>query len=179
MTRSVIVALALAFLASPLAAQQATPLTYPGFDVGFVGIGPNVGIGSIGAASASFGGRFEYGAAALPSMGNGVLGIGVAVDVYSYSDAAFSGVTYRYIPIGVTANYHFRFDDKRYDPFIGLGLGYSVASVSGNGVNASASSGIYGIARLGFRYFFSPRAAVQADVGGGSSALNFAVMFRM
>jgi Outer membrane protein beta-barrel domain len=179
MARSLALALAFALLASSVAAQQSQPVTYSGFDVGFVGIGPNVGIGGLGAASAAFGGRFEYGAAALPSMGNGILGIGVAADIYSYSDAALSGVTYRYIPIGVTANYHFRFDDKRYDPFIGLGLGYSVASVSGNGVNVSASSGIYGIARLGFRYFFSPRAAVQADVGGGSSALNFAVMFRM
>ena len=78
--------------------------------------------------------------------------------------------SYKYIPIGVTANYHFKLDEPKIDPFVGLGLGYNVISCSVTGTfngDCGYSSGIYAIARAGARYFFSPKMAVYGDVGAG------------
>ena len=34
--------------------------------------------------------------------------------------------SWKYIPIGVTANYHFKVSEPKFDPFLGAGLGYQV-----------------------------------------------------
>lgn len=172
--------LALTATASTVAAQ-----TKPtGFGLGYMDVGPALGLGGINGASASFGGRFEKAVKALPDMGNGTLGIQASFDYYSYSTAFIGGNwSYRYIPIGVTANYHFKLQDQKFDPFIGLGLGYSLVSCSwsGSGVSGSCAntSAVYAIGRVGGRYFFSPKMAAYADVGAGAATLNVGLMFRM
>ena len=90
--------------------------------MGYTDIGPVVGLGGIGGASASFGGRFEHAIKPLPDLGNGMLGIQAAFDYYSWS-TDFTGYSwsYKYIPIGVTANYHFKLDEPKIDPFVGAG----------------------------------------------------------
>jgi len=166
-----------------LAAAQAKPAS-TGFGLGYTDIGPAVGLGGIGSASASFGGRFEHAIKALPDMGNGMLGIEAGFDYYSWG-ATFVGYSwsYRYIPIGVTANYHFKISDPKIDPFIGAGLGYNMVSCSfsGSGTQTACgySSGIYAIARLGGRYFFNPKMAAYADVGAGAATLNVGLMFKL
>jgi outer membrane protein W len=173
------------------AAAQAKGST-PAFSMGYTDIGPTVGLGGLGGASAAFGGRFEHAIKALPDMGNGMLGIQAAVEYYSWSSSASgAGFTYtssiKYIPVGVTANYHFNIADQpKFDPFVGLGLGYNIVSCSyssnfGSSFNGNCgySSGVYVIARAGARYFFAPKMAGYADVGAGGATLNVGLMFKL
>lgn len=155
-----------------------------GFTTGYTDIGPTVGLGGLNGASASFGGRFEHAIKPLPDLGNGMLGIQVAAEYYSWS-ANYVGYSwsYKYIPLGVTANYHFKLDEPKIDPFVGLGLGYNVVSCNftGSGLNNTCgySSGLYFIGRAGARYFFSPSMALYGDVGAGGATLNVGLMFKL
>ena len=154
------------------------------FTTGYTDIGPTVGLGGLNGASASFGGRFEHAIKPLPDLGNGMLGIQVGAEYYSWSASYVGyGWSYKYIPIGVTANYHFKLDEPKIDPFVGLGLGYNVVSCSGTGafgnIDCGYSSGLYAIARAGARYFFSPSMALYGDVGAGGATLNVGLMFKI
>ncbi len=157
----------------PLGAQTGERI----FKTGYTDIGPVVGIGGIGGAGLSFGGRFERAVKALPELGDGTLGIEASIDYWSYDDR-FVNVDYgfRYIAFGGTANYHFNVkSNPKVDPFLGLGLGFN--SVSSDYV--SASSGVYFIGRAGIRYFYLPKLALYADAGAGASTLNFGAMFKI
>ena len=160
-------------------AKGGTPI----FSTGYTDIGAVVGLGGLNGASASFGGRFEHAIKPLPDLGNGMLGIQLAAEYYSWS-SSFVGYSwsYKYIPIGVTANYHFKLDEPKIDPFVGLGLGYNIVSCSLTGsinVGCGYDSGVYFIGRAGARYFFSPKMAVYGDVGAGGATLNLGVMFKL
>jgi hypothetical protein len=185
------VVVSIAVIAQTAAAQVTTPAaTTPttaatgGFTAGYTDIGPAIGLGNIGSAGASIGGRFEHAIKPLPDLANGTLGIQASFDYYSYS-AAFFGYSWRYtyMPIGVTANYHFRLDDPKFDPFLGLGLGYDIVSCRLTGLapltDCGYTSGLYFIGRVGGRYFFSPKMAVYADAGAGAATLNVGLMFKM
>jgi hypothetical protein len=153
------------------------------FSLGYTDVGAVVGLGGIGGASASFGGRFEHAFKALPDMGNGILGIQAAFDYYSWG-SSFTGYSwsYKYIPIGVTANYHFKLDEPKIDPFVGVGLGYNIISCSVTGSfsgDCGYSSGIYVIARIGARYFFTPTMALYGDAGAGGATLNVGLTFKL
>jgi hypothetical protein len=155
----------------------------PIFGMGYTDVGAVIGVGGVGSASASFGARFEHAIKPLPELGGGMLGIQAAFDYYSWS-SNFVGYnwSYKYIPIGVTANYHFKLDEPKIDPFVGLGLGYNVVSCSFTGstnTDCGYSSGIYFIGRAGARYFFSPKMAVYGDVGAGGATLNLGVMLKL
>lgn len=143
---------------------------------GYMDIGPTIGVGGIGSAGIALGGRFERALRRVPGLGNGTIGIQASFDMWSYDDR-FVGVDYdfRYINVGVTANYHFALESHpRIDPFLGLGLGNSTVSTDWTG---SHSSGIYFIGRAGVRYFLQPRLALYADAGAGASALNLGATF--
>ena len=149
------------------------------FSVGYTDIGPAIGIGGINGASATFGGRLEHAFKALPDLGNGILGIQGSFEYYSWSAGPYS---YKYVPLGVTANYHFRVQDEpKIDPFIGVGLGYQIisCSFSGTGNDFCNNSDIYLIARAGARYFFAPNMAFYGDVGAGAATLNLGIMFKI
>jgi hypothetical protein len=173
------------------AAAQVKSAGSGSFGLGSTDIGPVVGMGGLNGASASFGGRFEHAIKPLPDLGNGILGIQVAADYYSWSSGfAGSGFNYnasiKYIPIGVTANYHFKLDEPKLDPFVGLGLGYNIVSCSytsnvGSAFNGNCgyNSAVYFIGRAGARYFFNPKMALYGDVGAGGATLNLGVMFKM
>ena len=180
----------IAMAAAPLAAQARG-----GFTPGYTDLGVVVGLGGLnGGASASFGGRFEHAIKTLPDLGNGVLAFGVAADYYSFDNSFSSGgftssSSFKYIPIGASANYHFHLDDPRWDPFIGAGLGYYIVSCSASSSSAfggtvttgcgSFSSALYFIGRAGGRYFFSPKMALYADVGTGGAAFNVGLTFKL
>ena len=145
-----------------------------GFAVGRTDIGPIVGLGGIGQAGIAVGIRGERGVADLPDLGDGVLGIQVGADYYRQTllDGA---AEWTHIPIGATANYHFRVEDApRVDPFLGLGLGYSVLSCSGT---ACGTSAVYLIGRAGIRYYFRDAAAIYGAIGAGAATLHAGVMF--
>lgn len=175
--RRAVAAATLTMLASVAAGAQTKAPTERPFTVGHTDIGPVVGLGGIGAASFAIGGRFERGIKALPDLGDGVLGIGVSADWYHYSES-FIGTDYSftYIPVAATANYHFKLESKKIDPFVGLGLGYLIVNTPYGG---SYSSGIYAVGRLGMRYFMSPKMALYGDVGAGAAAINVGVTFKL
>ncbi len=159
--------------AAPLAAQAGGAGI---FKPGYMDLGPTIGIGGIGSAGIAIGGRFERGIRRLPDLGDGVLGIEASIDTWNYGDQ-FGGTDFdfRYIAIGVTANYHFQVkSNPKVDPFLGLGLGNSSVSTDYAG---DFSSGIYFIGRAGIRYFYKPRLALYADAGAGASSINVGVTF--
>ena len=178
-----VVAIACLAMAAQTAAAQAKSGGM--FTTGYTDIGPTVGIGGLNGASASFGGRFEHAIKPLPDLGNGMLGIQVAAEYYSWDYAAGPySWSVKNIPIGVTANYHFKLDEPKLDPFIGAGLGYNIYSCSYGGptvgsLSCNYNSGIYFIGRAGARWFFSPTMAAYGDVGAGGAALNLGLMFKL
>jgi hypothetical protein len=148
-----------------------------GFGAGYTDLGPTVGLGGIGSAGLSFGGRFERAIKALPNLGNGVLAIQISANYYHYSNDVLS-VSYGFsaIPIGATANYHIHVNNPKFDPFVGAGLGYTIVSTSFAG---STGSGAYFIGRGGLRYYMTEGLALYGDVGAGGATVNLGVMFRM
>ena len=171
------VAAALMAASAFAAGAQTAPAAGPGYSVGATDIGPTIGLGGIGAASFSIGGRFERGIKALPDMGDGVLALGISADWYNYNER-FVGTDYdfTYIPIAATANYHFKMQNRKLDPFAGVGLGYMIVNTPYSG---SFNSGLYFVGRLGLRYFVTPKMALYSDVGAGAAALNVGMTFRM
>src|SRR5262245_8981491 len=129
--------------------------------IGYTDLGAVVGLGNTGDAGLAFGGRFEKVIKALPNMNNGLLGIQVGVDWWSWNYNYFgtNSSSVSYIPIGVTGNYHFKMDNKKVDPFVGAGLGYQIVNascvVNGTDYCGSYSSSIYFIAKAGVRYFMN------------------------
>ena len=163
-------------IASASAAAQGKGAGSSLFAPGYMDLGPTIGLGGIGEAGIAFGGRFERAIKRLPDLGNGVLGIQVSADIWNYNNR-YVGTDYdfRYLNLGVTANYHFEVKgNPKLDPFLGLGLGNSSVSTDFVG---DYSSGVYFIGRAGIRYFYKPRLALYADVGAGASTLNVGVTF--
>jgi hypothetical protein len=162
--------IALASFTQPAMAQQ-------GFSLGYTDVGATLGIGGIGGASVALGARFEHALRSVPDLGDGLIGLQAGVDYYSWSGPGFK---WSYIPIGATANYHFKLENKKFDPFVGLGLGYSIVSCSYEGFDDLCSnSGLYFIGRLGGRYFFNDKMAFYGDIGEGAATLNVGVMMRV
>ena len=175
---------AVAFVA--MTAQSAAAQARGGagdFHPGYTDIGPVIGLGGIGGANIAIGGRFEHGIQTLPSLANGILGFQVGLDYWSWSRVVerpagvFFSERITYLPIGATFNYHFKLDEPKLDPFVGLGLGYDIINCSGS--IACDNSGLYLISRGGIRYFMSPSLALYGDVGAGAAALNLGLMFKM
>lgn len=152
--------------------------------LGYTDIGAVIGLGNIGSASASFGGRFERIFKELPDLGDGLLGIGISADYYSWNTGV-ANYSWKYIPIGATANYHFKLENKKIDPFVGLGLGYNYISCSYSGPGGSgfsnlcSNSAIYFIGRAGARYFLNPNMALYGDVGAGAATVNLGLTFKL
>jgi len=164
-----ITALALMSVTRPLSAQVKKGYS----DIGFV-----VGLGNIGDAGLSFGGRYENVFKRLPDLGNGFLGIGISADVYSFSR---SRGNVRYIPVGATMNYHFNLDpSNKLDLFLGAGLGFQSISCSNFDTrDCGYNSGLYVIGRAGGRYFLKPNLALYGDLGAGAATINLGLTFKL
>lgn len=160
------------------AAVVPRPAAAQGFGEGYLDIGPTLGLGGLGSASTAFGARIEKAIKPLESLGGGMLGIQVGLTYYTWSSSFYS---YKYIPIGATANYHFKVSDEKIDPFVGLGLGYQVVSCDWKGFGADLcdDSAIYFVGRAGIRYFMSEKMALYGDVGAGGATLNVGLMFKL
>jgi len=168
-----VVVAGLATVATPASAQ---------FAPGYTGIGPTIGLGNVGSASIAIGGRLEHGIKTLPDLGGGTLAVEFSVDFYSWNCGTVGYTCHvKYIPFGATANYHFVIEDnEKWDPFLGLGLGFETVSCSYSGAGACGySSGLYVIGRAGARYFFQPRTALYADLGAGAATLNVGIQFSL
>lgn len=170
-----------------VAALIAAPTQQSGAQIskGYTDVGAVVGIGNVGNASASFGGRFERIFKELPGLGDGLLGIGISADYYGYNNK-FTAYNYNFsvIPIGATANYHFKIENKKVDAFVGAGLGYQILNCSYDGPGAASvdfcgNSALYFIGRVGGRYFFNPNMALYGDAGAGAATLNIGLTFKL
>lgn len=139
-------------------------------------IGPHIGLSGVG-STFSFGGDYEYGVTEN-------IGVGALLDYWSYDFGSFgftSGYSYRYIAIGAIGSYHFLLTDKKWDPFLGLGLGYYIVSVTtpaGGITTGLDDSRLFLGAQGGIRYFFSPKIAAQARLGFGAYIIAVGVDFK-
>lgn len=122
------------------------------FDKGTTMLGPHIGFGYYGGALA-IGGKLEVPVTKAGEAGPGVIGIGVRLDYLAIGDG------YSLIGVAGTANYHFKFGDGKWDPYLGLGLGYF--SFSGGGFYGSSRVFVTGSA--GIRYYFSRNTALRAE----------------
>lgn len=193
---TVIAAAALVVLSSVDATAQARGQARPaisGVRLGYSDLAGVLGLGGIGGADIALGARFERIFKPLPDMGDGLLGFQVGMDWYSWSSSynypgGLGRASASVIPIGVTANYHFKVEDRRFDPFFGAGLGYEIAHadacVTYQGIpycseGGTYDSGIYVIAKAGVRYFFNPSSAFYAEFGTGAANLHLGATLRM
>ena len=148
---------------------------------GYLDVGAVAGIGETGDAGFSGGLRTEYGWRTLPSLGGGTLAIQAGGDFYWWS----FGLGYKWfvLPLGVSANYHFKSSPGRFDPFVGVGFGYTIANCSwGPGIWGrceGAESEFFPIAKVGTRIFLSDVMAFYVDAGLGSATVNAGLTFRV
>lgn len=170
-------------LAFTLAVVLALPLgaaAQDGFTSTHRDVGPVIGLGGLDGASLSFGGRFEAAVKELPDLGGGILGIQGGVQYYSTDFGFAGGSNWTYLPITVLGNYHFNVSNKKFDPFVGAGLGYLYTSYDcGFGACGGSAGGIYFVGRAGLRYFMSDTRAVYVDAGAGAGSLNVGLMFKL
>ena len=150
-----------------------------GFTAKRTRIGPVLGLGGLGGANTSIGGRFEKAIKQAPGLGDGVVSFQASVDYYSYSTnfGAGSDFSFRYIPFSGTVNYHINTKSPKWDAFVGAGLGYLSVSTSYAGLGSYSGSGIYFVGRLCGSYSIANPLALYADVGAGAATLNVGVMF--
>lgn len=153
-----------------------------GFREGHLYVGPRVWAGVYGTLAVGVQGEKAIGGQ-RKDLGNGRIGVGGAVDMYSYSDAVLGyRWSYRVIPVSGFVNYHFTLKDSRIDPYAGIGLGYYIVSSSfdgpgGSDGSARGSAAYLGL-QLGARYFVKPNLAVQAQTGLGLGALSLGVTWK-
>ncbi len=152
-------------------------------------VGPSVSVGFSG-WGVGFGADYEYGMSmkklGIDAPGN--FGLGGLVRYYSFSEG-FGNWQWSYtnIIIGAQGNYHFALENKKIDPFLGLVLGFNIASSSWDGPNTSgwdgegtSYGGMFLNLNAGLRYWFSPQMAVRANFGVGNvvSSLVFGLDFK-
>ncbi len=164
--------LAVVLLPTGAAAQYGANQKYFGAHVGVSGVGS--------AAAVGVNGEVAY---------NEHIGIGGWADTWSYGqtfNSTFGNSSYnvRYVALAGTGAYHFAVKSApKFDPFVGVALGYYIVSSkaeSSFGGTASADAsriflGGYG----GARYFFKNNLSGVARLGVGASYLSLGVDFRM
>jgi len=152
---------ALVFFAPKANAQFDNHLNYAGAHIGLSGVGSALTLGL----------DYERGVTDIGQAGPGIIGIGGLFDYYHWSEDQFGyGGSWTYIDLGVSGMYHFVLDDRKWDPFLGLVLGYEIATWSWSGVSYTSNPTAGGFTlggSAGIRYFFNDNWAAQARVGFG------------
>jgi hypothetical protein len=160
-------------MASTAKAQFENNLNYAGVHIGLSGIGSALTLGA----------DYERGITSPGEVGPGIIGIGGLFDYYSYNEDYFGyGGSWTYIDIGVSGMYHFVLNNRKWDPFLGLVLGYEVTSWKWNNIyvgsyNPSAGGFTLG-GSAGIRYFFNDNWAAQARIGFGFYVLAIGVDYK-
>ncbi len=173
--------LSVALLAGSVIALFA-PKANAQFEKGMNYAGAHVGLSGVGSAL-TLGLDYERGITQPGEVGPGIIGIGGLFDYFTYgADEYAYGGSWTYIDFGVSGMYHFVLQDKKWDPFLGLVLGYEVASWKWNNAYAglySPSAGGFTLGgSAGVRYFFNDNWAAQARVGFGFYILAVGVDYR-
>lgn len=132
-------------------------------------LGPCVGLSFLG-STPQFGANYEYGM----DVEFGRIGIGGIFRYWSYSENYFAGKwSYTDILIGGQANYHFKLQSSKFDPWVGVTLAYDAGSVKWDGPSgfnyaSPTYGGLFFGGNAGARYFLSPTLALSARFGFGS-----------
>ncbi len=144
---------------------------------GKVFLGPSIGLSVVGSQPV-FGAYFETPVTQPGKLGPGILGVAGRLDYWSWSSGFDS---WTWITIAAIANYHFALEDKTWDPFVGVGLGYEHISWSYAGSTFGYGNlypgGIFFTVQAGARYFISPNFALRALLGIGISYIDVGVDF--
>ena len=186
-----LVAAALAMLpCSPAGAQpavHAAPAAAAQFQTGALYAGPRLWLGNLNGAVA-IGGQVERGFTRPGQAGPGIIGAGIGVDWYSWSQrygvGAFNGEwKYSVVPVQLFGNYHFVLGDfKKLDPYLGLALVYSHYSTSWSGTGTAPTGATASTTDLagqgGVRYFVSDKLAVQGQLGFGYGTLGLGATWK-
>jgi hypothetical protein len=173
---TVIAALALLATSSLELRAQGGAAATGGVSMGYSDIAAVIGLGGIGEASIALGGRYEKIIKALPDMNDGLLGIRAGVDWYTFSVLGYS---WSYIPVSASANYHFKMENRKFDPFVGAGLGFYIVSEPSGYPGSAYNSGLYFIGVVGMRYFLNDNMAFYADAGAGAGALHVGLSWKL
>lgn len=150
----------------------------PNFHKGDLYVGPRIGLGSIGVSSLGFIGTAEYGV-------QDNLGVTATLGYAGSSESYVGGYTwtYTYILATVGAQYHFDLlKVKKLDTYVGVNLGYNIASVSVSDSRFpyTGSAGGFLVAfNVGGRYFFSDRLAGVVNLGYGLGIIQIGVDFKL
>ncbi|HEY0778053.1 MAG TPA: outer membrane beta-barrel protein [Gemmatirosa sp.] len=171
--------------ATPSSAATATtpPDSVRGFEPGRKFFDVRTSLGVEGTASIGVHGEF---ARSRSDFGTGTIGLGGGVDYYHYG-ARYAGLgewSVSVLPISGYANYHFPIRNRRFDPYVGAGLGYEIVKVSAQTSDGSVDYGgtqgssVFLVAHAGARYFLRPNLALQAETGFGVSPFSIGVVWK-
>jgi hypothetical protein len=157
------------------------------FQPGNLLLGPSALVGNLGGGDLAIGGELEYGLTTNQTLGRGTLGISFRAHTYSYDFEEYSGLgdaSIRITPIALGVNYHFVLNNRQFDPYVGLAVGYATASYKSDFADDfSVNSGTYLMIDAGGRYYLGPRMAIQAGLSAGSRSdvglLRIAAMFQL
>ncbi len=104
-----------------------------------------------------------------------------------YSGSTFKGFgwewKYSYILIGARGAYHFLENNKDWDAYGGVLLGYNIVSVSesgaaGFGISAGTSYLLFGLYGGG-RYYLNPRLSLYGELGYGAGFVTVGVAYKL
>jgi hypothetical protein len=163
---------------------SAQPAGVGQFLVGPYYAGPRVWIGNLNGAMA-IGGQVERGFTQPGKYGPGIISGGVGIDFYkwSHSYGGIGSYSYSVVPLQVFGNYHFVVStNKKFDPYLGLALVYSVVNASWSGpgaVSSGAGSGLDFAGQAGLRYFLSDKLALQGQLGFGYGTLGLGATWKL
>jgi hypothetical protein len=127
---------------------------------------------------------FETGVAEKITLG------GLVAYAGSSDDFGYGKWSYNYIVIEARGAYHFLDHNPKIDAYGGVGLGYNIVSSSvtwqtpgyenlfGGRYSASASYMLFDVF-VGGRYYFSPKFAVQGELGYGVGFVRIGVAYKL
>ncbi|MCW5908841.1 MAG: hypothetical protein KIS94_13340 [Chitinophagales bacterium] len=117
------------------------------------------------------------------------VGIGFSTGVGGRAGWIYSTSGILNFPVGALANFHFYqlIQDKtgknihadKLDIYGGVSIGTGVAAIFYNNENASVVPIIYGGPHVGIRYYFTPKVAVNGELGYGKTWVNGGLSFKL
>jgi hypothetical protein len=126
-------------------------------------LGPSLGFSFLG-STPEFGANYEYAIDKNMAIGG----------IFRYLSYSSNDWNYTYTFLGAQGNYHFDklFMSNKWDPFVGLVLGFNSYSSSWKGFGpswgATGSGGLYLSGHASLRYWINPDFGVQARLNVGN-----------
>jgi opacity protein-like surface antigen len=189
----------LLFLSISMSIQQADAQAFEK-ENNFVQAGYGIGLGYgrlLSAYQANSGYKFSGFGPAFVSYERAVtdrFGLGLAVSYSSYGGKWVDGFNYDYsyrwstLSIMARGAYHFEVRNDKFDPYVGVGIGFLRYGYKWTSNDPSFNEAAYDVSLgtplgyqlfAGARYLFSDRVGAYAEVGYGLSVANFGLTFKL